>query len=54
MGIRWGQAAGCERGGAIPDAQRGKCAWIGGMFICARCKARLEDMANPRDAKKGR
>jgi ATP-dependent Clp protease ATP-binding subunit ClpA len=33
-----GQAAACcECGRAIADADRGKCAWIGGMFICARC-----------------
>jgi ATP-dependent Clp protease ATP-binding subunit ClpC len=47
-------AACCECGCAIADADRGKCAWIGGLFICARCKARVEDMANPGDAKKPR
>ena len=37
----------CECGCAIPDAERERCAWIGGMFICARCKAKVEALANP-------
>ena len=37
----------CECGCAIADADRERCAWIGGMFICARCKARVEALANP-------
>ena len=48
-----GQAAACcECGCAIADADRGNCAWIAGLFICGRCKASVEDMANPRGAKK--
>jgi hypothetical protein len=41
-----GGAACCECGGPIAEADREACAWIGGMFICARCKARVEDLAN--------
>lgn len=37
----------CECGCSIPDAERERCAWIGNMFICAPCKARVEAMANP-------
>ncbi len=37
----------CECGCAITDAERSKCVWIGGMFICARCKGKVEDMAKP-------
>lgn len=33
-------------GGAIANVHRTKCAWIGGMFICARCKARVEALVN--------
>ncbi len=42
-----GAAVCCECGSAIADADRKRCAWIGGMFICARCKARVEAIANP-------
>jgi ATP-dependent Clp protease ATP-binding subunit ClpC len=41
------EAVCCECGCAIADADRSKCIWIGGMFICAKCKAKVEDMANP-------
>ena len=54
MANKYDMSACCECGCTIADAERGKCAWIGGMFICARCKARVEDMANPRAAKKPR
>ena len=37
----------CECGCAIADADRQRCAWIGGMFICVRCKAKVENMARP-------
>ncbi len=37
----------CECGCAIADEERSKCAWIGGMFICVKCKAKVEDMAKP-------
>jgi len=44
----------CECGCAIAEAERGECAWIGGMFICAPCKAGVGDMAKPSDPKKPR
>ena len=37
----------CECGCAIADGDRKRCVWIGGMFICARCKAKLENIVNP-------
>lgn len=36
----------CECGSAIAEADREKCAWIGGLFICPRCKAQVEKLAN--------
>jgi ATP-dependent Clp protease ATP-binding subunit ClpA len=41
-----GAAVCCECGSPIADAEREARAWIGGMFICARCKAQVEDLAN--------
>ncbi|HEV7406294.1 MAG TPA: FHA domain-containing serine/threonine-protein kinase [Chthoniobacteraceae bacterium] len=37
----------CECGQAIADADREKCGWIGGLFICAPCKAKLAAQVNP-------
>jgi len=37
----------CECGCAIAPGDRDKCAWIGDMFICARCKAKVEELAIP-------
>lgn len=42
----------CECGCAIADADRPQCAWIGGMFICAPCKAKVEAMASPPPSRK--
>lgn len=36
----------CECGGAIAEADREKCAWIGGLFICPQCKAQVEKLVN--------
>jgi len=41
-GPRPGAALCCECGRPIAEADRWARAWIGRMFICARCKARLE------------
>lgn len=38
----------CECGLAIAAADLERCAWLGGMFICGSCKARVEAMAKPR------
>jgi serine/threonine-protein kinase len=37
----------CQCSHTIPDAEREKCAWIGGTFICAPCKAKLAASAQP-------
>ncbi|MBM3883971.1 MAG: ATP-dependent Clp protease ATP-binding subunit, partial [Verrucomicrobia bacterium] len=42
----------CECGCTILAANRARSAWIGGMFICARCKAKVEDLANPSSSPK--
>lgn len=34
----------CECNCAIPDGDREKCAWLGGTYICAKCKAKLISM----------
>lgn len=37
----------CECNHPIPDADRDRCAWVGGTFICAPCKAKLAASAKP-------
>lgn len=37
----------CECGGDIADEAREMCAWIGGTFICFKCKAKLIASAKP-------
>jgi len=40
----------CQCGCGIADADRNKCAWIGGTFICAPCKRKLAASAKPAKA----
>lgn len=35
----------CECGEPIPESERRRCGWINGMFICDRCRVRVERMA---------
>ncbi len=37
----------CECGCDIADADRDKCAWIGGTYICPKCKSKLISMGKP-------
>lgn len=37
----------CECNCEIPDADRDKCSWIGGTFICVPCKAKLAASMQP-------